>query len=131
VTRCFEIFVAQVGDFYPIILPNALKCQNIYIKPIFKLKNIYIKANLNVAVLKSSPKICQSSQRISYLKNLHRPLKSSPNGKNSPHLVTLHAMCFVFVLGTKKSTKFPTKCRRYSPFVCRRTASRRYSPFRK
>ncbi len=26
--------------------------------------------------------------------------------------------------------KFPTKCRRYSPFVCRRTASRHYSPFR-
>ncbi len=46
VTRCFEIFVAQVGDFYPKISPNALKCQNIYIKPIFKLKNIYIKANL-------------------------------------------------------------------------------------
>jgi hypothetical protein len=46
VTRCFEIFVAQVGDFYPKISPNALKCQNIYIKAIFKLKNIYIKANL-------------------------------------------------------------------------------------
>ncbi len=37
----------------------------------------------------------------------------------------------VFVLGTKKPIKFPTKCQRYSPFVCRRTASRRYSPFRK
>jgi hypothetical protein len=46
VTRSFEIFVAQVGDFYPKILPNALKYQNIYIEAIFKLKNIYIKANL-------------------------------------------------------------------------------------
>jgi hypothetical protein len=40
VTRCYEIFVAQVDDFYPKILPNAFKCQNIYIKAIFKLKNI-------------------------------------------------------------------------------------------
>ncbi len=31
---------------------------------------------------------------------------------------------------SKNSEMFPTKCRRYSPFVCRRTASRRYSPLR-
>ena len=42
-----------------------------------------------VAVLKISPKIRRFSRRISYLKNSPRPLKSSPNGENSPHLVTL------------------------------------------
>jgi len=46
VTRCFEIFVAQVGDFPLKNSPNGFKCQNIYINPIFKLKNIYIKADL-------------------------------------------------------------------------------------
>jgi hypothetical protein len=46
VTRCFEIFVAQVGDFPLKNSPNGFKCQNICINPIFKLKNIYIKADL-------------------------------------------------------------------------------------
>jgi hypothetical protein len=46
VTRHFEIFVAQVGDFPLKNSPNGFKCQNIYINPIFKLKNIYIKADL-------------------------------------------------------------------------------------
>ena len=44
-TRCFEIFVAQVGDFPLKNSPNGFKCQNIYINPIFKLKNIYIKSD--------------------------------------------------------------------------------------
>ena len=46
VTRYFEIFVAQIGDFTPKMSPKLLKCQNIYIKAFFKPKNIYIKANL-------------------------------------------------------------------------------------
>ena len=45
-TRCFEIFVAQIGDFHPKKSPKPYKCQNIYIKAFYKPKNIYIKANL-------------------------------------------------------------------------------------
>ena len=48
VTRCYEIFVAQIGDFHPKKSPKPYKCQNIYIKAFFKPKNIYIKANLKL-----------------------------------------------------------------------------------
>jgi hypothetical protein len=37
-------------------------------------------------------------------------------------------MCLCWEL--RNFEKFPTKCRRYSPFACRHTASRRHSPFR-
>jgi hypothetical protein len=36
VTRCFEIFVAQIGNFPLKNSPNGFKCQNIYINAIFK-----------------------------------------------------------------------------------------------
>ncbi len=48
VTRCFEIFVAQVGDFSLKNSPISFKSQSLYIEAIFKPKNIYIKANLKL-----------------------------------------------------------------------------------
>ncbi len=50
-----------------------------------------------VAVWKISPKIRRFSRRISYLKNSPRPLKSSPNGENSPHQVTLIRTLWYFI----------------------------------
>ena len=46
-------------------------------------------------------------------------------------ICTFRFCCFCWELRNFENLeKFPTKCRRYSPFACRRTASRRYSPFR-
>ncbi len=62
VTRCFEIFVAQVGDFPLKNSPNGFKCQNIYIKADLKPQKTYIKHSFEMAFIGKKLKMLMSSK---------------------------------------------------------------------